>query len=134
AKLNVMLYWADSVTSVAATNPLFADLDLKVIDPNNSTHFPWILDPANPNLPATKGADHVNNVEQVTIDYPAAGRYIVDVSNYLPNNGAHFYVAYHLDVDTATLKFPVGGERIIAGATHNIYWKSTDTINTFSLA
>ncbi|AZA73859.1 S8 family peptidase [Chryseobacterium indoltheticum] len=54
---------------------LINDLDLRVIDTNtNTTYFPWKLDPDNPNSPAIKADNTVDNVEQVILDNPIAGR------------------------------------------------------------
>lgn len=134
SKLKVLLYWADSLTAPVATNPLHTDLDLKVTDPNNTVHLPWVLNPAAPNLPATKGEDHVNNVEQVTIDQPTAGRYVVNINNYVNNWGSEFYVAYQIESDTIALKFPAGQERIPANTAQTIYWKSNDKTNPITIA
>ena len=60
---------------------LVNDLDLRIISPNGSTNFPWVL---NPNLPAnaaTNGDNNVDNVEQVSVPSPTNGTYIVRVTH-----------------------------------------------------
>src|SRR5690606_21645722 len=56
------------------------DLDLEVTDPDGVRHYPWTLDPVNPNNDATR--DQVNtldNIEQVVVTNPKAGRWTVNV-------------------------------------------------------
>jgi hypothetical protein len=62
---------------------LVNDLDLRIIDTTNNTiYYPWKLDISNPMDAATKGDNLVDNVEQVLIDTPVAGRkYRIEVSN-----------------------------------------------------
>lgn len=62
---------------------LVNDLDLRIIDTtDNSVYYPWKLDVSNPMANATKGDNLVDNVEQVIIDAPVAGRvYRIEVSN-----------------------------------------------------
>jgi len=62
---------------------LVNDLDLRIIDTtNNQVYYPWRLDANNPMAPATKGDNTVDNVEQVLIENPVAGRtYRIEVSN-----------------------------------------------------
>lgn len=59
------------------------DLDLKIIDTtDNSIYYPWKLDVNNPMTNATTGDNTVDNVEQVLIQNPVAGRtYRIEVSN-----------------------------------------------------
>jgi len=65
-----------------ATDRLINDLDLVVIAPDGTTeHMPWILDPANLLTPATKGINTRDNVEQVVIDTPLPGTYLIKVKH-----------------------------------------------------
>lgn len=59
------------------------DLDLRIIDTtNNTVYYPWKLDINNPMANATKGDNLVDNVEQVLLETPVAGRtYRIEVSN-----------------------------------------------------
>jgi hypothetical protein len=58
---------------------LVNDLDLTLISPSNQTFRPFILNPANPGLPATTGADHLNNQEQIVVPNAATGTWIIRV-------------------------------------------------------
>ncbi len=60
---------------------LVNDLDLRVIAPNGTTNYPWVLDPSNPTNAATTGDNTRDNVEQVHIKNTTTGLYAVVVSH-----------------------------------------------------
>lgn len=62
---------------------LINDLDVRIIDTtNNTTYYPWKLNINDPMANATTGDNTVDNVEQIVINAPVAGRtYRVQVSN-----------------------------------------------------
>jgi len=60
---------------------LINDLDLRVLAPDGSTNFPWVLDGANPASNAVPGDNVLDNVEQICVDAPVAGTYTVQVSH-----------------------------------------------------
>lgn len=64
------------------TSKLINDLDLRIIDTDNNTvYLPWRLDYNSP-LTALKGDNTVDNVEQVIVDNPVAGRnYRIEITN-----------------------------------------------------
>lgn len=65
------------------TSMLVNDLDLRIIDTTNNTiYYPWRLDINNPMAAATQADNTVDNVEQVLLNSPVAGRkYRIEVSN-----------------------------------------------------
>lgn len=93
--LKVTICWTDTpgtapqFASIDPTNAMLVnDLDLRVIAPNGTTNFPWILNPdlvnksaATRASAATTGDDNRNNVEQVFIASPASGTYTVRVTH-----------------------------------------------------
>jgi len=79
-ELKVTLVWDDYPGTINAAKELVNDLDLILIAPNGTVYYPWILDPANPSNNATTGEDHTNNVEQVKITNPAAGKWSVRIN------------------------------------------------------
>jgi hypothetical protein len=114
ARLKVMLYWNDPAASVLTSKTLVNDLDLEVVNPASATSLPGILDTANANLNAVavSGADHLNNMEQVVINNPAAGNYTVRVKGtaVTQNPTQEYFLVY--DVVPVQLKItaPAGGE------------------------
>ncbi|MEY8759385.1 S8 family serine peptidase [Chryseobacterium tongliaoense] len=91
--LKVTIAWTDPAAVPLAstwneasnnrTSRLVNDLDLRIIDTTDNTiYYPWKLDANSPQNPATKADNTVDNVEQVVIDAPVAGRdYRIEISN-----------------------------------------------------
>ena len=67
---------------------LVNDLDLKVIGPGGNTVLPYVLDKTNPNANATRGVNHVDNMEEVEITGATPGVYHVIVSGTAITSGA----------------------------------------------
>ena len=116
AEVRVMLYWHDPFASLNAATALVNDLDLVVSDPALIDWQPWVLDHA-PNATtlaqaATRGADHLNNVEQVTLNNPAAGTYTITVNGNAINSGGQqeYFVVYEVRMPELVLTHPQGGE------------------------
>ena len=138
AQLKVMLYWNDSAAASMAATALVNDLDLEVADPAASIHLPQLLNssPANVSDPATTGADHLNNIEQVIIDNPAPGNYTFSIKGTtIPSGTQHeYFLVFDTIPVSATLTFPSGGERLQTGGTIFIQWDAFgNTANTFTL-
>ena len=61
--------WDDPAAVENAAIALVNDLDLVVLDPRGTRHYPWTLDPENPSAPATRDRpDRLNVIEQVLVD------------------------------------------------------------------
>ncbi|WP_027378283.1 S8 family peptidase [Chryseobacterium daeguense] len=85
------LTWAQAYNNRASR--LVNDLDVRIIDTvNNTVYYPWKLNANAPMTPATKGDNTVDNVEQVVIEAPTAGRnYRIEITNkgnLVNNSGA----------------------------------------------
>lgn len=138
AQVKVMLYWNDPAASPLAGRTLVNDLDLKVVTPSSATVLPFVLDTAQANVdnPAGRGEDHINNIEQVAIDNPAAGDYTINVSGFTITQNAPqpYVIVYDIIPVSTTLTYPVGGERLLPGETVTINWDAYgDPANTFTL-
>ena len=84
--LKLTLAWTDipgMVPSYQVDPPdlmLINDLDVRLFYPATfTTYYPWVLDPANPGNAATTGDNFRDNVEQIYVESPPAGDYIVQV-------------------------------------------------------
>ena len=138
AALKVMLYWNDSAAAPLSNPALINDLDLQVTDPSAIVHLPQLLNttPANVNLPATTGADHVNNIEQVVINNPATGTYTFSITGTtIPFSGQHEYFLVFDTIPVSTeITYPAGGERLVDGDSIYITWESYgNPANDFTL-
>ncbi|MCF2444117.1 S8 family serine peptidase [Dyadobacter sp. CY345] len=135
AQVKVMLYWNDPAASILAAKTLVNDLDLTVENSSVVT-LPKLLDPnpANVNVPATTGADHINNMEQVIINNPGAGTYKINVNGTAITQGANqeYFVVYDIVPASTTLTYPIGKERLAPGDVVYISWDAFgNTSNEF---
>lgn len=137
-QLRLMLYWTDVEGDPLAAKALVNDLNLLVTDPTAVTWEPWVLNPA-PNATAlnsnaVRGVDDLNNVEQVTIDDPAAGVYTVDISGFLvPQGPQKYYIVYEFVGEDITVTYPIGYEGFVPGETETIRWDAFGTNGTFAV-
>jgi hypothetical protein len=137
-QVRFMLYWSDPAASPGATTCLINDLDLTVTNPSSSVLLPWILDPTpnalNLDAPATNGIDHLNNVEQVLINNPSAGTYLINVSGFnVPMGPQEYFIVYELIENTVTVTYPNMGESFVPGETESIHWDAINTSGSFNL-
>src|SRR5690606_15947874 len=121
-----------------ASQALVNNIDMTLTTPSNSTVLPWVLDPtptvAALNSPATHGVDNLNNMEQVTIDAPAAGNYTVNISGTsIPQGPQRYYVVYEFVNDAPIITYPIGGEPFDPGTTETIRWDAYGNTNNFAL-
>ncbi len=136
AQLKVMLVWHDRPASPLAATQLVNDLDLSVTSPSSAVTLPYVLNPAPANVtdPATRGADHLNNVEQVVIDNPVAGSYSVGVAGYaVPSGPQPYVVTYDLIPKGITLTTPFAGDAYKANALLELYWTASDDTAAFTI-
>lgn len=123
--LRVMIYWADEPAAPYAPVALVNDLDLSVITPASTTEYPWVLDksPTGVQLPATRGNDHTNNIEQVVVLNPANGSYNVQVYGFnVPFGPQAYYLVYEVLMPDITVTYPAGGESLVPGETEYVRW------------
>ncbi len=136
-RLKVMLYWADTAAAPNAATTLINDYDLTVVAPGNITHLPLILDPTPANVTDTafEGVDRINNIEQVVIDTPAAGNYVINVNAFtLPYGPGEYVITYQVDTNGVTVEYPFGEEKIVPGQPEAIRWNAYgDETNTFTV-
>lgn len=139
AQLKVMLYWHDPPASLLSTQALVNDLDLEVRDASNVLTLPWLLDtiPANVNNPATRSADHINNIEQVVITNPASGDFTVNVlgTAITQNPSQEYFLVYDIVPVQTIVTHPAGGEKFFPGEQIYFHWDSYgDPANTFTVS
>ncbi len=82
--VRVVLGWADPEVLLSpddlATKTLVNDLDVKIIDPSGNAVLPYVLDMNDPNAPATRGVNTVDNTEEIEIHNAAPGNYRVVIN------------------------------------------------------
>jgi hypothetical protein len=88
--IRATLAWTDPAgstqTMTDSRNPnLVQNLDLKIVSPDGTTNLPYVMPfvgtwtQASMSLPAIRGKNNVDNVEQVFLESPIAGTYTVSV-------------------------------------------------------
>lgn len=129
SKAKITLVWNDAPANANAYTALVNDLDLTV--KNNATGTiwqPWVLNSfANKDsltlLPLRK-RDSLNNIEQVTIDNPAAGNYTISVKGYnVPQGPQNFSITYQLDTaNNFYWKYPTASDNIFTNTANLVRW------------
>ncbi len=137
-QIRVMVYWPDVGGTPAAAPALVNDLNITLTDPSNVAWDPWILDPtpvvANLTTPAVRGVDSLNNMEQVTLDAPAAGTYIVTVNGYaVPSTGQRYYLVWEFRSEELTMVYPNGGEGFVTSETEVLRWDGERNLGPYLL-
>jgi subtilisin family serine protease len=77
--LRAMLAWDDPPGQPLSARNLVNDLDLVLRAPDGAVHAPFVLDPASPDTPATRGVNRRDPSELVEVVSPVAGRWTVEV-------------------------------------------------------
>jgi hypothetical protein len=129
--LKITIVWNDPPALEKATIALVNDLDLQVVTPNGIRILPWVLSSfANADslkkLP-TRRRDGLNNVEQITIENPDAGKYLILVSGFkIPKGTQTFSVVYDWELgDEFQWQFPLRQDNVTPNENNLIRWKST---------
>jgi len=123
ARLRVMLTWNDPAAAANASTALVNNLDLRVIEGAN-TYLPWILNPNTPAAAATQADDNISNIEQVTVNNPAAGTYTLRVNGEAVTTGPNQGYALTWEVEQPFIEviYPNGGESFSPSGTQVITW------------
>ncbi len=137
-KVRVMLYWPDVAGAVMANPSLVNDLEFRVYDASNNETKPWVLDhtPNASNLaaPAQRGEDHLNNMEQVTINNPSPGTYSLVVKGHsVPMGPQEFFITHFFETNEVKLTHPIGGESLDPGENTIIHWDAYGNTGTFDI-
>jgi hypothetical protein len=89
--LTFSLAWDDFEATLNANPTLINNLDLEVVSPSGTIVRPWVLNPASPGNAATRGVDSVNNQEQVRVDSPEVGTWLIRVRGTTVPEGPQDY-------------------------------------------
>ena len=137
-ELKVLVYWTDAAGSPMASSALVNDLDIRLESPNGSTFYPWVLSTF-PHLdsltkPAVPGLDHINNMEQVSLQNPEAGSYTLKVKGHIiPMGTASYQLVYWYQDAEIRMRYPTGGEGFVPGEIQVVRWDAHGQSGTFSL-
>ncbi|NJO25283.1 MAG: S8 family serine peptidase [Bacteroidia bacterium] len=130
-QVKITLVWNDTAAMPGSAKALINDLDMELIHPASAQSWlPWVLNPAahadSLQQTAKRKKDTLNNVEQVTVDNPQGGNYIIRIrSNTLQTATQAFAVAYQVDtLESFTWLYPTGSDAVASGQQQYIRWSS----------
>ncbi|WP_162347171.1 S8 family serine peptidase [Pontibacter fetidus] len=127
-KLKATLVWHDTEGSPEATKALNNDLDLQLVNTATGEKWnPWVLStfphPDSLRLPARRGPDHLNNVEQITLTAPAAGTYQLKVQGFNVSQGPQNYSLVYEFETAPEWTYPSTNLSLKAGKVNRIRWQ-----------
>ncbi|BAV06322.1 Por secretion system C-terminal sorting domain-containing protein [Filimonas lacunae] len=125
----ITLVWNDVAATPNAATALVNDVDLELYQPATNTVWqPWVLNTAasidSLQLPAVRGRDSINTLEQVTLDNPPAGSWQIRVKGRTVKGIQPFYIAYQFDTaETFTWLAPRHTDNCIPASTNILKWE-----------
>ncbi|RYZ23042.1 MAG: T9SS type A sorting domain-containing protein [Chitinophagaceae bacterium] len=130
-QLRVTLSWTDPAAAANASRALVNNLDGTLRLPaSGGSWTPWVLQPAPASLqlPAQRGIDSLNNNEQITVDNPAAGTYVLEVAGTRVTGTQSFSVAWQLDTaGRFEWTYPVAADLPRSGERNVLRWLGNRT-------
>jgi PKD repeat protein len=137
-QLRIMTYWHDLDGELNSSKHLINNINSIVMDPEGEQHLPWVLDatpdPLLLDMPATKGEDDTNNMEQVAIDNPVAGTYELLLNGKeIPFGTSEYVITWEFRTDQIDITYPNGGENAVKGGEEVIHWDAEGTDEDFVL-
>ncbi|MTI21733.1 hypothetical protein E1176_11940, partial [Fulvivirga sp. RKSG066] len=133
--LKVTVVWNDPAAMVNSNLALVNDIDMQ-LSQGGDNWLPWVLDTAPDanalDKPATRGEDHLNNVEQITVANPTAGDYTITLNGFdIPQGPQRFYIAYQYDMkDTFSWTFPTSSDNMPYDGETDGYFRWNSTFET----
>lgn len=131
SQLKATLVWLDPSVSPNLKQALTQDLDLELENKQTGVVYqPWVLN-HKANIDSLKllpirQRDSLNNVEQITIEQPMAGNYILRVIGTKVLNPQSFSIVYQFDTaQSFKWTFPKTSDNVLADNTSVLYWETT---------
>lgn len=138
SQLRAMVYWHDPAGSPLSGRALINDLDLRITTPGGQDLRPWRLSTVAHRdsllRPAWRGIDRFNNVEQVTITNPAAGRHTLHLQGHrIPEGPQDYVIVYYFEKQDLNITYPARGESLTPGEDAIIRWDATGEQGGYTL-
>ncbi|XLS28261.1 S8 family peptidase [Flavobacteriaceae bacterium M23B6Z8] len=131
AHIRIAVSWTDEAANPGDEIALVNDLDIALLDANMNSTLPWILStfPQIDSLTkvATRGEDHLNNTELITLENPASGSYTLRINGTTVTSSAQpFSVAYFLEAaNEFEWTYPTAKDGIENEAINFVRWNHT---------
>jgi hypothetical protein len=131
SQLKISMAWTDTTAIANAGKALVNDLDLRLRSmTTNEVWLPWSLNTAPDKdsllLPAVRKKDTLNTIEQIVVENPTAGEYIIEVEgSKIITLSQSFAIAYQVDTLQHFLwTYPSGSDVLEAGKENILRWQS----------
>lgn len=134
-QFKITLAWNDPPAAIDAEKALINDLDLELSFPLHGKQWlPQTLSifphPDSLALPAVSGKDHINNVEQIVVEYPEAGTYTLTVDAFdfqVADQVFHLVYEWDIQQDFQWL-FPSRNSQIAPSNNfvEQLYWEASE--------
>ncbi len=137
-QIKIMTYWHDYQAAIGAGVALVNNLNTTLTTPGSLTVNPLVLD-FTPNVTslnsiAVPGIDIRNNHEQIVINNPTAGNYVLNVNGAsVPMGPQTYYVTWIFEMDGFTITYPIGGEGFVPGEMETVRWDAFETLGNQTL-
>jgi len=126
-KLKLTIVWNDIASQAGVEKALVNDLDLELYEVSSGTIWePWVLNHY-PHIdsiskPAIRTKDHINNVEQITVEKPAHGEYQLKVYGTSVQSNQIFSIAYEYEGGFEWI-YPLKDNKLEADGDVQIRWQ-----------
>lgn len=129
-KVKVTLAWNDPPAAINAPRALVNDLDLYVTSNKGDTIRPWVLSsfPKADSLSraAVRGIDSINNVEQVTMELPAAGNYDMHIFGRETDRLQKFALSWQFYPENAfEWTYPLSDDQLFSSSYTYVRWNTS---------
>lgn len=132
SQLKITIAWMDTAANPNASKALVNDIDaLLQLPATGESWQPWVLSGFSNKdsllLPAVRRTDTLNTVEQITLDNPQPGNYLLQVKGTKIQTSIPqpFAVAYQFDtVNSFRWSYPNARDVLIASGNNVIRWQS----------
>lgn len=110
-KIAITICWIDPAADPSSSQQLVNDIDLQLV--GSSTYLPWVLDPSPSGCsnPATRGADHLNNIEKISVLNPVSGTYTIRVLGANIMGTQNYALTYYIEESDMRISAPFKGEK-----------------------
>lgn len=139
-EVKVTLAWTDPPAVINSTQGIVNHLDLSMETPSGAVILPWVLS-SYPNadslaMPALRKTDHLNTVQQLSLENVPAGSYTVHVKARRVTQGKQdFSIAYQFKpADQFSWTYPQKDDAVFAAEDNYLRWESNLKAQTGKLS
>lgn len=131
-ELKITLSWTDPAALANANTALINDLDMTLTHAGGQQWLPWILSsfPHKDSLGslAIRKRDHLNNIEQISIENPEAGNYEINIAGFHVSGDQAFHIVWQYEEkDLFSWDFPVAIDNLVPLENNLLRWQNSFT-------